>query len=314
MARYAAGRLAALVPVLLVVGVTIFLSIHLIPGDPAQVILGPDASTAQVVQLRHALGLDHPLYVQLALWFGRVLHGDLGNSIFLRRSVIQAIWDHLGPTAGLTVLAEALAIAVAIPSGMLAAWKQHTRFDQIFMLLVLLGVSIPSFWTGLNLIAVFAVAIRLFPVAGYVSPSHGIEAWAGSLTLPAVALAFTQAGLIARMTRDSTIEVLSEDYIRTARSKGVGEAVVLARHAFRNALIPTLTVIGTSLANLLSGAVVVETVFVLPGIGNLVVQSISRRDYPVIEGVVLFVALVYVFVNLLVDLLYAAIDPRIRYY
>jgi len=305
--------LAALAPVLLVVGVTVFLLLHLIPGDPASVMLGPDASLAQISQLRHALGLDRPVYVQLILWFDRVLHGDLGTSIFLRESVTRAIGEHLGPTASLTLLAEVLAIAAAIPSGVLAAWKQHSRFDQAFMLVVLLGVSIPAFWTGLNLIAAFAVAIRLFPVAGYVPPSHGVGPWLSSLLLPAVALAFTQAGLIARMARDATIEVLGEDYIRTARSKGLGEVLVLIRHAFRNALIPTLTVVGTSLATLLSGAVVVETVFVLPGIGNLVVQSISRRDYPVIEGVVLFVALVYVLVNLLVDLLYAAIDPRVRY-
>lgn len=313
MARYVAGRLAALVPVLLVVGVTVFLLLHLIPGDPASVILGPDASETQVTQLRHALGLDRPLFVQLVLWFDRLLHGDMGTSIFLRQTVVQAIWQHLGPTASLTVLAEVIALATAIPSGVLAAWKRNSRFDQAFMLVVLLGVSIPSFWTGLNLIAVLAVTVRVFPVAGYVAPSHGVVPWLRSLILPAIALAFTQAGLIARMARDATIEVLDEDYIRTARSKGLGEALVLAKHAFRNALIPTLTVIGTSLATLLGGAVVVETVFVLPGIGNLVVQSISRRDYPVIEGVVLFVALVYVLVNLLVDLLYAAIDPRIRY-
>jgi peptide/nickel transport system permease protein len=313
VARYVAGRLAALVPVLLVVGITLFVVLHLIPGDPAAVILGPDATEAQVAQLRHALGLDRPVPVQLVLWFGRLLRGDLGDSIFLREPVGRAIWQHLGPTAGLTVLAEALALAVAIPSGILAAWRRDSRYDQVFMLLVLLGVSVPSFWTGLNLIAVFAVAWRLLPVAGYAPPSGGLGPWLASLALPAVALAFTQAGLIARIARDSTIDVLSEDYIRTARSKGLGETLVLTRHAFRNALIPTLTVVGTSLANLLSGAVVTETVFVLPGIGNLIVQSISRRDYPVIEGVVLFVALVYVLLNLLVDLLYAAIDPRIRY-
>ncbi|SRR5579871_1615165 len=313
MARYAAGRVLALVPVLLIVGVTVFLLIHLIPGDPASVILGPEATDTQVAQLRAALGLDRPLYVQFVVWFGRVVHGDLGDSIFLRQTVTRAIWDHLSPTASLTALAEALALAVAIPSGILAAWKRDTRYDQIFMMLVLLGVSIPSFWTGLNLIALFAVALRLFPVAGYVSPAHGVGPWLGSLVLPAAALAFTQAGLIARMARDSTIDVLAEDYIRTARSKGVREPRVLARHAFRNALIPTVTVVGTSLANLLSGAVIVETVFVLPGIGNLAVQSISRRDYPVIEGVVLLVALVYVIVNLAVDLLYAALDPRITY-
>jgi peptide/nickel transport system permease protein len=313
VARYVAGRLAALIPVLLIVAMTVFVLLHLIPGDPASVILGPEATEAQVAQLRHSLGLDRPLVVQFALWFGHLLRGDLGDSIFLRESVARAIWQHLGPTASLTAFAELLALAVAIPSGVVAAWKQDSRYDQVFMLLVLLGVSMPSFWTGLNLIAVFAVALRLLPVAGYASPSSGVGAWVASLTLPAVALAFTQAGLIARIARDSTIDVLHEDYIRTGRSKGLGEAAILARHAFRNALIPTLTVIGTSLANLLSGAVVVETVFVLPGVGNLIVQSISRRDYPVIEGVVLFVALVYVLVNLLVDLLYATIDPRIRY-
>jgi peptide/nickel transport system permease protein len=313
MTRYIAGRLGAIVPVLAVVAVTVFLLIHLIPGDPASVMLGPDASVGQVNQLRHELGLDEPLWVQFGLWLGRLLRGDLGESIFLRQKVTRAIWEHLGPTVGLTSLAELLALLVAIPSGVLAAWKRDSRFDQAFMSIALLGVSIPSFWTGLNLIALFAVAIQLFPVAGYVSLSSGLWLWARSLLLPAVALAFTQAGLIARMARDSTIEVLDEDYIRTARSKGQRELQVFWRHAFRNALIPTLTVIGTGLAALLGGAVVVETVFVLPGIGNLVVQSISRRDYPVVEGVVLFVALGYVVINLLVDLLYAAIDPRIRY-
>jgi peptide/nickel transport system permease protein len=311
--RYVAGRLVALLPVLLVVGLTAFLLLHLIPGDPAAVMLGPDASAGQIARLRHELGLDRPLLVQLMLWFGRLIQGDLGDSIFLRQTVGQAIWQHLGPTIGLTALAETLAIAVAIPSGVLAAWKRNSRFDQAFMFAVLLGVSIPSFWLGLNLILVFAVAARWFPVAGYESPLRGIGPWLGHLALPAVALAFTQAGLIARMARDATIEVLDEDFIRTARGKGVAEVWVLVKHALRNALIPTVTVIGTSLANLLSGAVVVETVFVMPGVGNLVVQSISRRDYPIIEGVVLFVAVVYVLVNLLVDLLYAAIDPRIRY-
>ncbi len=313
MPRYIAGRLVALLPVLLVVGITAFLLLHLIPGDPASVILGPDAAPVQITQLRHALGLDRPMYVQLTLWFGRLVRGDLGDSIFLRQTVAQAIWQHLGPTVALTALAEIIAIVVAIPSGVLAAWKRNSRFDQAFMSVVLLGVSVPSFWLGLNLILVFAVAVRWFPVAGYESPLRGVGPWLGHLTLPAVALAFTQAGLIARMARDATIEVLDEDFIRTARSKGVAEVWVLGRHALRNALIPTVTVIGTSLANLLSGAVVVESVFVMPGLGNLVVQSISRRDYPVIEGVVLFVAVVYVLVNLLVDLLYAVIDPRIRY-
>lgn len=313
MSRYLTGRLVALLPVLLVVGVTAFLLLHLIPGDPASVMLGPDATAGQVARLRHEMGLDRPLAVQLALWFGRLIRGDLGESIFLRQSVAEAIWQHLGPTAGLTALAELLAVGVAIPSGVLAAWKRNSRFDQAFMSAVLLGVSVPSFWLGLNLILVFAVAMRWFPVAGYESPLRGIGPWLAHLMLPAIALAFTQAGLVARMARDATIEVLDEDFIRTARSKGLAETWVMARHALRNSLIPTVTVIGTSLANLLSGAVVVESVFVMPGVGNLVIQSISRRDYPVIEGVVLFVAVVYVLVNLLVDVLYGVIDPRIRY-
>jgi peptide/nickel transport system permease protein len=313
VSRYLTGRLVALLPVLLVVGVTVFLLLHLIPGDPASVMLGPDATAGQVSRLRHEMGLDRPLPVQLALWFGRLIRGDLGDSIFLRQSVAEAIWQHLGPTAGLTALAEILAVGVAIPSGVLAAWKRNSRFDQAFMSAVLLGVSVPSFWLGLNLILVFAVAMRWFPVAGYESPLRGIGPWLGHLMLPAIALAFTQAGLVARMARDATIEVLDEDFIRTARSKGLAETWVLAKHALRNSLIPTVTVIGTSLANLLSGAVVVESVFVMPGVGNLVIQSISRRDYPVIEGVVLFVAVVYVLVNLLVDVLYGVIDPRIRY-
>ncbi len=313
MIRYIVGRLLAIVPVLAVVAVTVFLLIHLIPGDPASVMLGPDASVEQVDQLRHELDLDRPLVVQFGAWLARILRGDLGDSIFLHQKVSRAIWQRLGPTLSLSVLAELIALLVAIPSGMLAAWKRESRFDQVFMMVALLGVSMPSFWTGLNLIGAFAVAIRLFPVAGYVPPSQGVGPWLSGLVLPAVALAFTQAGLIARMARDATIETLNDDYVRTARSKGLGEASVLVRHAFRNALIPTLTVIGTGLAALLGGAVVVETVFVLPGIGSLVVQSISRRDYPVVTGVVLFVAFVYVVINLVVDLLYAAIDPRIRY-
>jgi len=310
---YIVRRVLSTVPVMAVVALFVFALLHLSPGDPAAIIAGATATPADIARIRIALVLHQPLYLQFGDWVGHLLRADLGVSIFTNLPVSTLIGQRVEPTVALTISTLFVSVLAAIPMGVLAAWKQHSRFDQGFMLLVLLGVSIPSFWTGLNLIAVFAVALRLLPVAGYVSPSHGVGPWAASLLLPAIALAFTQAGLIARMARDSTIEVLGEDYIRTARGKGAGEAAVLTRHAFRNALIPTVTVVGTSLANLLSGAVVIETVFVLPGVGNLVVQSISRRDYPVIEGVVLFVALVYVLVNLLVDLLYAAIDPRIRY-
>jgi peptide/nickel transport system permease protein len=313
MSRYIGRRVLALLPVLLVVAVIVFSLIHLIPGDPAAVMLGSEASAAQVAALRHSLGLDRPLVIQFLIWFGRTLRGDLGQSVFLNEPVTRAIGQHLGPTASLTAFAEVLSLAVALPAGVLAAWKRDTPYDQLFMGAALLGVAIPSFWLGLLLIGEFAVKWQVFPVAGYVSPLHSVGGWLRSLVLPGVSLAATQVGLTARMARDATIDVLGEDYIRTARSKGLPDMALLIRHAFRNALVPTLTVIGTSLATLLGGAVVIETVFVLPGLGELVVNAINQRDYPVVEGVVLFVALLYVLINLVVDLVYAWIDPRIRY-
>jgi peptide/nickel transport system permease protein len=312
---YLARRVLALVPVLIVVGIVVFLLIHLTPGDPAAVILGDSATPARIASLRHELGLDKPLWEQFLSWGQGVLRGDLGNSLFFHRSVVSTILDHVGPTASLALLAFIMGLLIAIPSALLAVWmRKRNRFlDPMFMSGSLVGVSVPNFWLALMLISFFAVNLRWLPVSGYVPLGNGVWPWFSHLLMPAFVLAIQQAGLIARMLRDGMLDVLHQDYIRTARAKGAPEKWVLMRHAFRNALIPTVTVVGSSLAALLGGAVVTEVVFALPGVGNLIVQSISRRDFPVVTGAVMFIALVYVVVNLLVDVLYSVLDPRVQY-
>jgi peptide/nickel transport system permease protein len=312
---YLARRVLALVPVLIVVGIVVFLLIHLTPGDPAAVILGDSATPARIASLRHELGLDKPLWEQFLTWGRGVLRGDLGNSLFFHRSVVSTILDHVGPTASLALLAFIMGLLIAIPSALLAVWmRKRNRFlDPMFMSGSLVGVSVPNFWLALMLISFFAVNLRWLPVSGYVPLGNGVWPWFSHLLMPAFVLAIQQAGLIARMLRDGMLDVLHQDYIRTARAKGAPEKWVLMRHAFRNALIPTVTVVGSSLAALLGGAVVTEVVFALPGVGNLIVQSISRRDFPVVTGAVMFIALVYVVVNLLVDVLYSVLDPRVQY-
>jgi peptide/nickel transport system permease protein len=312
---YLARRVLALVPVLIVVGIVVFLLIHLTPGDPAAVILGDSATPARIASLRHELGLDKPLWEQFLTWGRGVLSGDLGNSLFFHRSVVATILDHVGPTASLALLAFTMGLLIAIPSALLAVWmRKRNRFlDPMFMSGSLVGVSVPNFWLALMLISFFAVNLRWLPVSGYIPLGNGVWPWFSHLLMPAFVLAIQQAGLIARMLRDGMLDVLHQDYIRTARAKGAPEKWVLMRHAFRNALIPTVTVVGSSLAALLGGAVVTEVVFALPGVGNLIVQSISRRDFPVVTGAVMFIALVYVVVNLLVDVLYSVLDPRVQY-
>jgi peptide/nickel transport system permease protein len=305
--------LVLLVPVVLVVGVVTFLIVHLTPGDPAAVILGQNATPEQVEQLREELGLNEPLPVQFVAWFGQVLTGDLGVSVFAEEPVLKIILSRLEPTVSLAILSTVISLCIALPSAMLAVWKRDGLLDPAFMSVSLLGVSVPNFWLALILILVFSVTLGWLPVSGYVPLSEGLWPWLSHLILPGVVLAVQQAGIIARMLRDGMLDVVNQDYIRTARSKGLMERAVLARHAFRNAMIPTTTVVGASFGLLLGGAVVTETVFAIPGVGQLVVESISRRDYPVLQGTVLFVAAVYVLVNLLVDLVYALLDPRIRY-
>lgn len=312
MLQYTIKRILALIPVLIVVAVVDFIIIHLTPGDPAAVMLGSDATEADLARLRDQLGLNLPIYVQFFHWIVGVFHGDLGRSIFMNMPVTQAIMQHLGPTVSLTLLAEFIAIIVALPLGVMAATHRGKLLDQAFMMVALLGISIPSFWMGLNFILLFAVKFNWLPAAGYQPLSSGLANHLKYLLMPAISLGIMQAALIARMTRASMLEVLNENYIRTAEAKGLKQRVIIYKHALRNAFIPILTVIGLTFATLIGGAVVTETVFNIPGIGKLIVNSVLRRDYVVIQGTVLMVAAAYVFINLVVDILYAYIDPRVR--
>ena len=313
MAGYITRRLLALAPVLLIVATVGFFLIYLTPGDPAAVMLGPDATDEDLAALRQIMGLDRPLLVQLGRWYARMLRGDLGYSIFLQRPVLQAIYERLEPTGLLTALSLLLAIAIGVPAGIAAAVRRNTWVDQASMGVALVGVSVPNFWLGLNLILLFSVYLGLFPVAGYVPLAESPAGTLRTLVLPAVTLGISASALIARMTRSSMLEVLGQDYVRTARAKGNRERRVVYWHALRNAMIPTVTVIGLALGGLLAGAVVTETVFALPGVGRLVISSVLRRDYPVVLGVLMFIAAIYVLVNLLIDIIYVYLDPRVKY-
>jgi len=310
---YLARRLLALIPVALVVATVAFVLMHLAPGDPASVIAGPYASADDVKRLQHQLGLDAPLPAQLVRWYARLLRGDLGDSIFLRRPVLEAIADRVEPTLLLTSLATLLAVAIGVPAGIVSARRPNSSEDQALMLFALLGISVPNFLLGLLLILVFSVQLGWFPVAGYSPLEHGALQTLRSLLLPAVALGVVQSGLIARITRSAMLDVLREPFILAGRAKGLAERTVVWKHALKNAMIPTVTIIGVSFAVLLGGAIVVETVFNIPGLGRLIISAVLRRDYPVIQGVVLCVAAVYMVINLLVDLSYLAFDPRVRY-
>jgi peptide/nickel transport system permease protein len=314
MTQYLVRRLLASVFTLLIVSLVIFGIVHFTPGDPARIMAGDVASTADVERIRQQLGLDRPILEQYAAWLGQLVRGDLGRSLFLQRPVAQAIWERAEPTVLLTVFALALAVLIGVPAGVVAAVRRGSAVDQILAVVALLGLCIPNFWLGMMLILVFAVGFGLLPSGGYVPLAEGnLLHTLRYLALPIVTLGFSESALISRITRAAMLDTLGQDYVRSARSKGLGEAVVVGKHALRNALIPILTVVGLALGVLLGGAVVTETVFTIPGVGRLVVSSIARRDYPVIQGVVLVIAVVYVLVNLLIDLLYSVADPRIRY-
>jgi peptide/nickel transport system permease protein len=310
---YVARRLLALIPVALVVATVSFILIHLAPGDPASIIAGPDASADDVQKIQRQLGLDEPLPAQLFHWYGRLLRGDLGRSIFLRKPVTEAIVDRIEPTLLLTVFATLIAIAIGVPSGVLSARYHNSVTDQAFMVLALVGISIPNFLLGLLFVLCFGVWLGWFPVAGYSPLEYGWWKTLRSLVMPAMALGLVQSALVARIARSSMLDVLREQFITAGRAKGLGERLVVYKHAFRNALIPTVTIVGISFAILISGAVVVETVFNIPGLGRLIISAVLRRDYPVIQGVVLCVAGVSMLVNLAVDLSYLVIDPRVKY-
>jgi peptide/nickel transport system permease protein len=310
---YLVRRVLALIPVMAVVVTIVFLLIHLIPGDPVSVMLGPDATPAQVEDTRRALGLDRPLPEQLWKFYARVLQGDLGRSYFLDRPVTTALWERAEPTAVLTLSALLVAVVIGVPSGIVAGAYPGSAWDRVLMTAALLGVCIPGFWLSLNFIYLFAVNLGWLPAAGYASLLTDPVAALRYMVLPAVSLGFNQSALIARIARSCMLEVLQQDYIRTARAKGLSQRVVVYLHAFRNALVPVVTVIGITMAILIGGAVVTEIVFNIPGLGRLIISAILRRDYPVVQGVVLVTAAAYVLINLAVDVVYAFIDPRIRY-
>ena len=312
MIAYILRRLVMLVPVLLVVGVVVFGLVHLTPGDPAAVILGDRATPEDIARLRDQLGLNDPLPVQFVHWFGNVLRLDFGESIFLGEPVTQALLDRVQPTVLLTLYALGIQVLIGIPAGVLAAVRHNSPLDRALTVMAISGSAIPTFFLGILLILIFAVRLRWLPSGGYVPFGEDPVAHVKGMLMPAFALGFSAAGLLARLVRSSMLDVMREDYVRTAFAKGLPEQLVIVRHALRNALIPALTVIGISLGALLGGAVVTETVFTIPGMGRLVVQSIARRDYPVIQGAIIAIAMTYVLVNLVVDVLYVYIDPRVR--
>jgi len=311
--KYIVRRLLAMIPVVLVLVTIIFLLFQLIPGDPAAMMLGPDATPEEVETMRQHLGLDRPAYVQLINWYSGLLRGDLGMSYFLGRPVTQAIAERLEPTLLLTLFSISLAAVVGVIIGVISAVYYGSVLDQTSMAAAVLGISIPDFWLGLNAIMLFGVKLGWLPVSGYTPLAEGVYPCLKSLLMPAVSIGIPNAALIARMTRSSMLEVLSQDYINTARAKGVAYRMVVAKHALKNALIPTLTVIGMTLSLVMGGAIVAETIFNVPGMGRLLVQSVLRRDYMVIQGLILYISLVYLVINLLVDVVYVYIDPRIRY-
>jgi peptide/nickel transport system permease protein len=310
--RYFLRRLCATVPVMAVVAVVVFLLIHLSPGDPAALIAGDLATTDDIAKLRVVLGLDQPLWQQFVLWIARLARGDLGISIFTQVPVMQLLGQRIEPTLSIAALTMLITLVVAIPLGTLAAYRAGSWIDRLVMLFAVLAFSVPVFLVGYVLVYAFAIQLPWFPVQGYSRLADGPFDWLRSLVLPCVNLALVYIALITRMTRATVLEVLHEDYIRTARAKGLGVLAVLV-HALRNAAIPIATTVGAGIALLIGGVVVTETVFAIPGVGRLIIDSVQRHDYPVIQSVLLISAGVYVLVNLLIDLSYRLFDPRIQY-
>ncbi len=313
MGRFLAGRVLATIPVMGVVATIVFLLLRLAPGDPAAILAGDAASPEQIAEIRARLGLDQPILVQFAEWIGRLLHGDLGTSIISNQPVTVLIGQRLEPTLSLATTTILFAVIVAVPLGVLSAWRHGTWIDRGVMSLSVFGFSIPVFVLGYLLIFGVAMELQWLPVQGYVSFRQGFGPFIERLILPTLTLSVIYIALIARITRASMLEVLGEDYIRTAHAKGVGERAVLTHHALRNAAVPIVSVIGIGIALLISGVVITESVFNLPGLGRLTVDAVLARDYPVIQGVILLFSAVYILINLAVDVSYTIFDPRIRY-
>ncbi len=310
---YLLRRLLAVIPVLAFVGVLVFSLLQMTPGDPAAVLAGDYATPEQIGAIRTQLGLDRPVLEQFWGWSSRILQGDLGVSIFSQQPVSRLIAQRVEPTLVLTVATVLIAVALALPLGVLAAWRAGGWFDKAVMSIAVAGYSAPVFVVAYLLVYVFAMTLQWFPAQGYVPLADGLWPCLRSVCLPAVTLAFLYMGLIARVTRASVLEILAEDYVRTARAKGLRQPQVLVRHALKNAAVPIVTVVGIGIASLLGGVVVTETVFNIPGLGRLAADAISRRDYPIVQALILLFAAIYAGINLLVDLSYLLFDPRISY-
>jgi peptide/nickel transport system permease protein len=306
------ARLLALVPMLLALSTVSFALVHVIPGDPALVMMGGEGTAQAVEELRHQLGLDRPLHVRYLEWLGQIARGDLGQSLYNKTRVSEELVWRMPTTLALVSLALLFSVAIGIPAGLLSAALRNSWADHAARLLTLVGLSLPSFWLGLMLIIFFSLWLDLLPIVGYEPITRGFWKAIPYLILPSLALGARFAALLTRFTRSSMLEILGQDYVRTAWAKGLQDRVVLMRHALRNALIPIVTVIGIEVGILLGGSAVIETVFVLPGVGQLVVRSLYNRDLPVIQGLILYVAVVYILVNLVVDLAYTYLDPRLR--
>ena len=312
MARYALKRLLQCLPLLLLVSLLSFGLMKIVPGDPAVVMGGPNASAAEIEAIRHNLNLDRPWHAQIISFYANLARGDLGRSLLLGKPVAESIIERLPATISIALYSLLLTLVAGLATGIIAALRHNTWVDQAAMLLALIGVSLPNFWLGLVLILLFSVHLGWLPTGGYVEPTVSFGGWLAAATLPAISLALLQIGLLARITRSAMLEVLRQDYIRTARAKGVAEWKVVAKHALANVAIPVITVLGLIFSVLLSGSIIVETVFSVPGMGALLGNAILRRDYPMIQGGLLFVAATLMLINLLVDLAYAWCDPRIR--
>jgi len=313
MAIYIAKRLLGVVVVMLLVLTTVFIIVRLAPGDPAALMLGPQATAAAIADLRGRMGLDEPIVVQYLSYMGQMLQGDLGESIFFHEPVLDVIASRAEPTTFLTFFSILIGVIIALPVGILAAYRRGGLFDQGALSTAMLAASVPSFWLGLMFQQYLATQTGWFPVSGYGAPNASFLERMRCLVLPSIVLGIVNSALILRFSRAAMLDVLSDDYVRTARAKGMSERRVVIRHALKNAMIPIITVIGLTFALLVAGAIVTERVFNLPGVGSLVVGAVLRRDYPVIQGVLVVVAGIYVLINFLTDMLYLAIDPRVKY-
>ena len=313
MRRYIVQRVLAIIPVVAIVSVITFSLIHVVPGDPATILGGDQATEADIERIKARMGLDKPIYEQFAIWFWNLLQGDLGVSPASKYPVGKQIVQRLPPTISIGIYALVVQALVALPLGVLSAWKANSWVDRSSMVFAVLAFSIPVFWLEYNLIYLLAVKVPWFPALGYEPLTEGVGPWLRSITLPSVCVGLISAGLVARVTRSAMLEVLNADYIRTAKSKGLSDTVVLIRHALRSAAVPIMTILGLSLAGMIGGLVISEQVFAIPGMGRLIVDAVSNRDFPVIQGVLLIIALSYVVINLVIDLVYVYMDPRIRY-